>query len=144
MSASLAIFWIASAAIGDETVAIDRDDRGVPHVFADTEEGACFGMGCAQAEDRLEEILKQYRRAEGTMAEVFGPERLFADCRSRLWRHREVSEVRCGELSPKSRAMIEAYEDGIRACMKERPGEVPSFAMELRPWQAVALGRFII
>ena len=34
--------------------------------------GAAFGHGYAQAQDRLEELLKQYRRAAGTMSEAFG------------------------------------------------------------------------
>ena len=52
-----------------------RDDYGIPHVFAPTLESAAFGIGYAQAEDRLEELLKNYRRANGTMAEAFGPDR---------------------------------------------------------------------
>ena len=47
-----------------EEVTIYRDEFGIPNIFASTEEGAVYGMGYAQAEDRLEEILKQYRRAE--------------------------------------------------------------------------------
>src|SRR5438046_886351 len=85
----------AGPAAGDqktEEVFIYRDDFGVPHIFAPTEEGAAYGMGYAQAEDRLEEIFKQYRRAEGTMAEVFGPEFVRHDYRQRLWRHRAVAE----------------------------------------------------
>src|SRR5207245_1901253 len=50
---------------GTADVTIYRDEFGIPNIFADTEEGVCYGMGYAQAEDRLDEILKQYRRAEG-------------------------------------------------------------------------------
>ena len=60
------------------------DEFGTPNIFAKTEEGAVFGAGYAQAEDRLAELLKQYRRCEGTMSEVFGPEHLKEiDLRSR-------------------------------------------------------------
>jgi acyl-homoserine lactone acylase PvdQ len=48
-----------------------RDEFGIPHVYARTLEAATFAVGYAQAEDRLEELLKNYRRANGTMAEVF-------------------------------------------------------------------------
>src|SRR5262245_33018571 len=68
-----------------EGVTIYRDDFGIPHIFAATEEGACYGMGYAQAEDRLEELLKQYRRAAGTMSEVFGSQYFRDDYRQRLW-----------------------------------------------------------
>src|SRR5262245_41097908 len=142
--AILALFTPAAAAGAGEEVTIHRDMFGVPHIFAKTEEGAAYGMGYAQAEDRLEEVLKQYRRAEGTMAEVFGPEFLRDDYRQRLWRHRAVAEAHYKELSPKTRAVIEAYHAGVKQYMKERPGEVPDWATEPQPWQVIALSRHII
>ena len=36
-----------------------RDEFGVPHIFASTLEDAAFAIGYAQAEDRLEELLKR-------------------------------------------------------------------------------------
>jgi acyl-homoserine lactone acylase PvdQ len=101
-------------------------------------------MGYAQAEDRLEELLRQYRRAEGTMAEVFGPEFVRNDYRQRLWQHRAVAEASYAKLPVKIRVTIEAFQAGIRQYMKEHPDEVPSWAPELQPWQIVALGRYII
>jgi penicillin amidase len=125
-------------------VTIYRDTFGVPHIFAATEEGAAFGMGYAQAEDRLEELLKQYRRAEGTLAEAFGREFVRHDYRQRLWQHRAVAEANYPKLPAKVRALIEAFHDGIRQYMKEHPNEVPAWAPELRPWQVIALSRYII
>src|SRR5215471_17207048 len=126
VSALAVILLFAPAAIaGDgEEVTIHRDTFGVPHIFAPTEEGAAYGMGYAQAEDRLEELLRQYRRAEGTMAEVFGPEFLRDDYRQRLWRHRAVAEAHYKKLLPKTRAVIEAYHAGIKQYMKEHPDQV--------------------
>src|SRR5579871_5735276 len=71
---------------GSEEVTILRDDFGTPNIFAETEAGAVFGAGYAQAEDRLEELFKQYRRCEGTMSEAFGPKYLKDDYRQRVWR----------------------------------------------------------
>ena len=68
--------WVAPSFSADgspaEEVTILRDDFGIPNIFAETAEGAVYGAGYAQAEDRLHELLKQYRRCEGTMSEVFG------------------------------------------------------------------------
>src|SRR5207245_10833691 len=102
-----------------EEVTVYRDEFGTPNIFARTEEGAVFGMGYAQAEDRLEELLKQYRRAEGTMAEAFGPEHFRHDYRQRLWRHRAVAEANYPKLPAKLRAIIESYQAGIKQYMKE-------------------------
>jgi acyl-homoserine lactone acylase PvdQ len=127
-----------------EEITILRDDFGIPNIFAETEEGAVFGAGYAQAEDRLEEILRQYRRCEGTMSEAFGPSHFNDDYRQRVWMHRAVSEANYGKLAPKTRAICEAYQAGIKQYMKEHPSEVPAWAPELHPWQIIALGRYII
>ncbi len=127
-----------------EEITILRDEFGIPNIFAQTEEGAAYGMGYAQAEDRLEEILKQYRRAAGTMAEAFGPDFIRQDYRQRLWRHRAVAEANYPKLAPKVRAVTEAYQAGIRQYMREHPREVPAWAPKLEPWQITALSRYII
>jgi acyl-homoserine lactone acylase PvdQ len=149
LAAVLGVLPLPDAAAADrpantEEVTIYRDEFGVPNIFAASDEGVVYGMGYAQAEDRLEELLKQYRRAEGTMAEVFGPEFLRDDYRQRLWQHRAVSEANYPKLSARARSMIEAYQAGIKQYMKEHPQEVPAWAPELHPWQVIALSRYII
>jgi acyl-homoserine-lactone acylase len=129
---------------GAEKAEVLRDEYGVPHIFAKTLPAAAYAAGYAQAEDRLEELLRNYRRAEGTMAEAFGKEYVFQDYRQRLWRHREVSRQHYPELSPALRAACEAFQAGVKKFMAEHPEQVPAWAPKLEPWQVVALGRFII
>ncbi len=62
-----------STAVENQSTTIYRDEFGIPRIFAPTLEDASYAVGYAQAEDRLEELLKNDRRASGTMAEVFGP-----------------------------------------------------------------------
>ena len=87
-----------------------RDEFGIPHVFAPTLEGAAYAVGYAQAEDRLEELLKNYRRANGTMSEAFGKEYFRQDMIQRMWRHREVSREKYHQVSAKMRSAIESYQ----------------------------------
>jgi len=129
---------------GADRVEILRDEYGVPHIFAATAAGAAFGSGYAQAEDRLEEMLRNYRKAEGTMAEAFGKAYLFHDYRQRVWRHRQVAEGHYKDLDPKLRAICEAFQAGVKKFMREHPEQVPSWAPKLEAWQIVALGRYII
>src|SRR5213592_2294201 len=91
-----------TARAGDEAT-IYRDEYGIPHVFAQTLEAASFGVGYAQAEDRLEELLKNYRRANGTMSEVFGPSNFRNDMIARIFRHEEISREKYGQISAKMR-----------------------------------------
>ena len=133
-----------SAAKADQSTTIYRDEFGIPHIFAPTLENAAYAAGYAQAEDRLEELLKNYRRASGTMAEIFGPGLFQDDVTQRTMRHAEISKARYNEISPKMRAVIESYQNGIKQFMKEHPEQVPSWAQEIHPWDVVALGRYII
>jgi acyl-homoserine-lactone acylase len=121
-----------------------RDEYGIPHVFATTLEDAGYAVGYAQAEDRLEELLKNYRRANGTMSEVFGPQNFQDDLIQRMWRHEEVSREKYNQVSPKMRAVIEAYQEGIKQFMREHPEQVPAWAQEIHPWDVISLSRYII
>lgn len=134
----------AGTASADEKTTIHRDQFGIPHIFASTVEDAAFAVGYAQAEDRLEELLKNYRRANGEMAEVFGPSELIGDIAARLARHAEVSRERYNEVSPKVRGIVEAYQRGVKKFMRDHPEQVPPWAQEIHPWDAVAFGRHII
>ena len=54
------------------TVELLRDSWGVPHVFAETDEGAMYGLGYAAAQDRGFQMHYFLRMAQGRMSEVFG------------------------------------------------------------------------
>jgi acyl-homoserine-lactone acylase len=138
------LFLACTCNWGAEKIRILRDEFGVPHIFAATSMGAAFGSGYAQAEDRLEEMLRNYRKAEGTMSEVFGERWFRHDYRQRLWRHRRVAEDHYKDLDPQSRAVIEAFQAGVKQFMAEHPEQVPAWTPKLEPWQVVALGRYII
>src|SRR5215472_12775855 len=113
----LALPQTAPASANDAT--IYRDEYGIPHVFADTLERAAYAVGYAQAEDRLEELLKNYRKANGTMSEAFGKEYLRHDMIQRMWRHSEISREKYHQVSAKMRSAIESYQRGVKKFMKE-------------------------
>jgi acyl-homoserine-lactone acylase len=146
-SACLVAFAAASASsLSAREITIYRDEFGTPSIYATTAEDACYAMGYAQAEDRLEELFKQYRRATGTMSEVFGPgeQNLQNDYRQRLWRHAEIGRQKYSELDAGTRALIEAFLDGVRKYLSEHPDKVPAWAPKLEPWMVVALSRYTI
>jgi acyl-homoserine lactone acylase PvdQ len=137
----LAVAWWGTA-IAKTT--IYRDKWGVPHIYADSEEAALFALGYAQAEDRLEQLLKNYLHAEGKMASVFGEQFVEEDYRQRLLRHGEIAKARYGELDARFRKLAEAFAAGIKHYMKEHPEKAPEWSFEPQPYQLVALGRFVI
>ena len=66
-------------------VTIIRDDFGVPHIYAETDADAVFGLLYAQAEDDFPRVERNYVWAIGRLAEVEGEAALFSDLRARLY-----------------------------------------------------------
>src|SRR5258708_413721 len=118
----------AAAPAGDSATTLYRDEYGIPHVYAPTLEPASYALGYAPAEDRHGDMIKNYRRAAGTNAEVFGPRFYESDLAQRIWRHEEISRTRYHQVSPKLRAVLEAYVAGVQRFMKEHPDQVPAWA----------------
>ncbi len=118
----------AQPGLAEDTVTIQRDSWGVPHIYAATEAGGWFGLGYAQAEDRLELILGLPRWAQGHAAEITGDAALPVDIEMRRWRHRQEAEAGLKHLSPQLLENYRAYVAGIRRYMAQHPERVPSWA----------------
>lgn len=125
-------------------VTIRRDTWGVPHVFADTLADGAFGLGYAQAEDRLAQIDLNYRQAIGRLAEVQGPGAVEGDWRHVLAGQESVCRRRYGELPAEVRALCEAYQEGVRAYAAAHPEKRPADALTPEPWMVPAVLRMVI
>jgi penicillin amidase len=121
---------------------IVRDRFGVPHIEAETTEGAFVGLGLAHAQDRLWQMEMLRRSARGTLSELFGPTTLQADRLARTLGLAEAAEQELASLDEETRARIEAYASGVNAWIREvREGRVPT-PLEFKwldeqpaPWQ---------
>jgi acyl-homoserine lactone acylase PvdQ len=107
-------------------VTIYRDKHDVPHIYGATDQGAAFGAGYAQAEDRLflMDVLRHY--GEGTLASFLG-----SSCEFEQMDHdqlllapytkaRAVAQVNAlpklyGTQGALSKSMIESYVAGVNA-----------------------------
>jgi len=134
---------VTTAAVA-ESVTIYRDEFGVPHVYAHSLEGAAFAVGYAQAEDRLEELLRNYRKAAGTMSEAFGSDHFRHDYRQRMWQHQRIARDKFGQLNPKVQSTCKAYIQGVGKFMADHPEQVPAWAPVLHDYDPVMLSRYII
>ncbi len=63
----------------EATVTVERDDRGVPHIFAANDRDAIVALGYVTAQDRLFEMDFIARVAAGRLSEAFGPGALESD-----------------------------------------------------------------
>ncbi len=61
------------------SVTIERDERGVPHIFATNDQDAVRALGYVTAQDRLFQMDFVSRVASGRLSEIFGPSSIEAD-----------------------------------------------------------------
>ena len=103
-----------------QAVRIDRDTKGVPHVFGDTSEAVLFGAGYAEAQDRLADMEQARRRALGRLAEVLGPSAVPSDIvsRQRLPENAELLRM-YGAIPPNYQRMMQAYVDGVNRAIAD-------------------------
>lgn len=123
------------------SVTIARDEYGVPHVFGSTLEALWFGVGYAQAQDRLWQADLLRRTATGTSAEILGSSAVAGDIFARtLFGPPERRAALLEAASPETRIIFESLAAGINAWTAEAtetgslPPEYGAFGLAPRPW----------
>ena len=124
--------------IPENNVYIYRDVYGVPHIYGDSNRAMFFGEGYAQSEDHLEEMLLNYRTAQGTMAEVFGSEYIDSDKEMRLLCVASSARGKYQFLSIDTREAVEAFAQGVNYYMENNPEEIPEWATPVAPQEIIA------
>ncbi len=93
------------------------DDRGVPHIFATSEDDAYRVLGYVVARDRLFQMDLQTRATKGTLSELAGARLVSVDSSSRALGLARAAEQKFAALDKSSasyRALM-AYSDGVNA-----------------------------
>ncbi|MBW7866599.1 MAG: acylase [Candidatus Hydrogenedentes bacterium] len=129
--------WAAPDSARD--VRILRDEWGVPHIFGKTDADAAFGLGYAHAEDDWVNLQGVLLSSRGMLAAAAGPDYLNYDYLFRLFRVREfVAEKYEKELSPDTRAVVEAYAEGVTLYASAHPDKMPGVALPVTGQDIVA------
>lgn len=125
------------------SIEILRDTWGIPHVFADTDAGAFYGLGYATAEDRAFQMTLSLRIIQGRLAETVGDisqvrrrdSALDNDRKMRTFGFYRAAERTVKGLDAESRSLLQAYSDGVNAWFKKHADQLPpTFArLGLRP-----------
>jgi penicillin amidase len=129
-------------------VEVWRDSLGVPHLWAAGEADLYRAMGYVHAQDRLWQMELFRRMADGRMAEVMGASLVSSDRFLRtLGMGRAAAEAERG-LDAGTRALLQAYADGVNAWITGHPGPLPPEFLALRfrpePWtvrNSLAIGK---
>ena len=106
-------------------VQILRDTWGVPHIFGATDPDAAFGLAYAHAEDDFATLQETLLVSRGELASVKGSEAAPFDYLMDLFRIREVVDEKYEtDLRPETRAVCEAYADGLNLYAAQHPKQV--------------------
>lgn len=144
LSYSLLLVILTSSAHAVENVTVFRDTWGVPHVYADTETAGAYGLGYAQAEDRLGDIYEAVRTGMGLMSEAFGKEHIQTDYIMRQWRNAELAEEFWKTAPDRIKRILTGFTRGIQAYEVNHPDKVPPHAMALKPWMLLTISRAMV
>lgn len=129
-----------------ESVEILRDPWGIPHVFAETDAAAFYGLGYATAQDRAFQMTYTLRIVQGRLAEVVGSVKMLTrddtsvdhDRKMRTFGFHRAAQRTAAHLDADSKAMLDAYCRGVNAWFSQnRENLPPLFAetgLEPEPW----------
>ncbi|MFK7929147.1 MAG: penicillin acylase family protein [Myxococcota bacterium] len=114
-------------------VTVRRDQYGVPHIEAATDEAAMYGLGWATAQDRRFQMHLSTLSTQGRLAEFFGSEYVADDKAARLQMAWTAAEKKASGLDANTLTLLQAYADGVNA-YTDSHGLTPSFTREgLKP-----------
>ncbi len=97
-----------------------RDEHGVPHIYSLTNKGLFFGLGYANAQDRLYQLEMFKRAYKGRLSEVLGGFYLFPDKMflTAGYSHDEI-QASYDALDDEYKTVLVAYTDGINKYIRE-------------------------
>lgn len=115
---------------------IIRDAWGIPHITADSAEGALFGQGYAGGIDRAWQLEFLRLRAEGRTAELFGADSVGWDEFARRSQMDRAARRIYEASSARTRSLLRAYIAGVNSSLDtaEAP-ELTEFGHRPAPWQ---------
>lgn len=98
-----------------------RDQWGIPHVDAQTDAGAMYGLGWSTAEDRGFQMYYNLRIIQGRLAELVGDVKktrrrdtaLENDRKMRTFGFYHAAKALVAHLDPDTRSLLEAYSGGV-------------------------------
>ncbi|MEM7233655.1 MAG: penicillin acylase family protein [Planctomycetota bacterium] len=128
---------------GETQAQVIRDRFGVPHIFARDERALYFAFGRAQAQDQLERLVRNYRRAVGRLAEIDGDNALRED---RIWRRMRLESIareNYSSLPEDLRGNLEAFVAGVNEIIAARSGRVPDWVSPVSPYETLAFGQMV-
>ncbi len=124
-----------------EEVVIRRDNYGVPHILAETEEAASFGYGYAQAEDHILTIARLMLQARSEEARYFGERFAASDFRIKQFKMYEGAVIGYAKTPPWFQRILDGFAAGYNRYIEKNRAELPEWIKPIDAVDVLAHGR---
>lgn len=114
---------VLSELSGDVT--IYRDERGMPHIYANDEHDLYYAVGYVSAQERLWQMDLIRRATQGRISEIFGKDYVYDDLFLRCLDIPAKSRKILATEDPLTLSCLMAYADGVNAYIKEAGRKLP-------------------
>jgi penicillin amidase len=104
----------------DGPVDVYRDGMGIPHVYATTTHDLFMAQGFVHAQERFWQMDFWRHIGSGRLSEMFGESQLDTDKFLRTMGWRQTAEQEYADLGPRSKAILDAYVEGVNAYIADR------------------------
>lgn len=115
-------------------VSIIRDNRGIPHIYGQSDADAVFGLLYAQCEDDFARVEMNYIEKLGRMAEVKGEAEIFNDLLIRLVINQEDAKTDYKQAPAWLKKLCAAFADAINFYIYKHPAQKPALLTRFEPW----------
>jgi acyl-homoserine-lactone acylase len=94
-------------------VTIERDKWGVPHIHGRTDADVAYGIAMAQSQDDFRNLEETLAAVRGRAGAILGEDGAKLDFAGHLLDARAIADAGYATLSPATRALVEAYAQGL-------------------------------
>jgi penicillin amidase len=119
-------------------VTVYRDERGMPHIYAENEHDLYFAVGYVMAQERLWFMDMIRRATTGRLSEIIGPDLVQYDILMRSLEMTTKSKKVLSDEDPVILSYMQAYADGVNAYIaaagKKLPPEFRILGYKPEPW----------
>ncbi len=124
-----------------DSIRIQRDQWGIPHIYATNDRDLFFASGFVQAQDRLFQMDLNRRAGLGRLSELFGETTLPVDRFIHTIGLPEMAQQAIQESSPGMKRLLQAFANGVNAYLNQAivsgklPFEYRVLGVQPEPWQ---------
>ncbi len=128
-------------------VTVYRDERGMPHIYADNEPDLYFAVGFVMGQERLWQMDLIRRATTGRLSEIFGKDYVQTDLFLRSLDMTTKSKMVLSTEDPEIVSVLQAYTKGVNAYIREAgrklPPEFRILGYKPEPWKMEDIANII-